>query len=67
MGLTSLPRPKNDYEIVVPEDEEDHVEMQASATLIFSSIYLVYRFQSSGFVIVFSSTELPYYNHDVDC
>jgi len=31
MGLTSLPRPKNDYEIVVPEDEEDHVEMQDDA------------------------------------
>ncbi len=27
MGLSSLPAPKNDYEIVVPEDGEDTVEM----------------------------------------
>lgn len=27
MGLSSLPTPKNDYEIVVPEDGEDNVEM----------------------------------------
>eukprot|EP00088_Acartia_fossae_P033594 TRINITY_DN3439_c0_g1_i1.p1 TRINITY_DN3439_c0_g1~~TRINITY_DN3439_c0_g1_i1.p1 ORF type:complete len:812 (+),score=302.93 TRINITY_DN3439_c0_g1_i1:50-2485(+) len=27
MGLSSLPAPKNDYEIVVPEDAEDTVEM----------------------------------------
>lgn len=27
MGLASLPAPKNDYEIVVPEDNEDNVEM----------------------------------------
>jgi len=28
MGLSSLPTPKNDYEIVVPEDGDDAVEMQ---------------------------------------
>lgn len=28
MGLSSLPTPKNDYEIVVPEDGEDSVEMK---------------------------------------
>jgi len=27
LGLASLPAPKNDYEIVVPEDNEDNVEM----------------------------------------
>ena len=27
MGLASLPAPKNDYEIVVPEDNDDNVEM----------------------------------------
>ena len=28
MGLSGLPQPKNDYEIVVPEDGEDNIEMQ---------------------------------------
>jgi pre-mRNA-splicing factor CDC5/CEF1 len=27
MGLSSLPAPRNDYEIVVPEDNEDNIEM----------------------------------------
>lgn len=31
-GLSSLPAPKNDYEIVVPDDEQEE-EMQESATL----------------------------------
>merc|ERR1711983_674193 len=31
MGLASLPAPKNDYEIVVPEDNEDGVEMTDDA------------------------------------
>jgi len=31
MGLASLPAPKNDYEIVVPEDNEDAVEMTDDA------------------------------------
>jgi len=31
MGLNSLPAPKNDYEIVVPEDEEDNVDMKDDA------------------------------------
>ena len=31
-GLSSLPAPKNDYEIVVPDDEQDQ-EVQESATL----------------------------------
>ena len=28
MGLNSLPTPKNDYEIVVPEEGEDNVDMK---------------------------------------
>jgi len=31
LGLSSLPAPRNDYEIVVPEDTEDGVEMQDDA------------------------------------
>jgi len=31
MGLSSLPQPRNDYEIVVPEDSEDAVEMEDDA------------------------------------
>jgi len=31
MGLSSLPQPRNDYEIVVPEDAEDAVEMEDDA------------------------------------
>ena len=31
MGLASLPAPKNDYEIVVPEDGDDNVEMADDA------------------------------------
>jgi len=31
LGLSSLPTPRNDYEIVVPEDGEDGVEMQDDA------------------------------------
>jgi len=31
MGLSGLPQPKNDYEIVVPEDGEDNIEMQDDA------------------------------------
>ena len=35
MGLASLPAPKNDYEIVVPEDNEDGAEMgDDSSTMI---------------------------------
>ena len=31
MGLASLPAPKNDYEIVVPDDNDDNVEMKDDA------------------------------------
>ena len=31
LGLSSLPQPRNDYEIVVPEDAEDGVEMADDA------------------------------------
>ena len=41
MGLNSLPAPKNDYEIVVPEDEEDNVDMKVSLLLFLSpSLFL---------------------------
>ena len=36
MGLSSLPTPKNDYEIVVPEDGDDAVEMQVRFLSFFS-------------------------------
>jgi len=34
LGLASLPAPKNDYEIVVPEDNEDNVEMGDDANTL---------------------------------
>ena len=36
MGLSSLPTPKNDYEIVVPEDGDDAVEMQVHLNFFMS-------------------------------
>ena len=35
MGLSSLPAPKNDYEIVVPEDGDVAVEMQVNFFFFF--------------------------------
>lgn len=34
MGLSSLPQPKNDYEIVVPEHEEEEVPEQAQEQMV---------------------------------
>ena len=51
MGLNSLPAPKNDYEIVVPEDEEDNVDMKVSLPLFLSpSLFLLlpYSLSSAG-------------------
>lgn len=40
LGLSTLPQPKNDYEIVVPENEDEDMPEQAQEhTVIINKIY----------------------------
>lgn len=46
MGLSSLPQPKNDYEIVVPDNEEEEIPEQAQENMV-SFIYIIGSLKTS--------------------